>query len=46
MQLDKTEKESILSSMQEGLLALNKKTEILSINEIAVDVEICNGRIC
>jgi len=37
MQLDKTEKESILSSMQEGLLALNKKTEILSINDIAVD---------
>ena len=35
MQLDKTEKESILSSMQEGLLALNKKTEILSINDIA-----------
>ena len=37
MQLDKTEKESILSSMQEGLLAVNKKTEILSINDIAVD---------
>ena len=37
MQLDKTEKESILSSMQEGLLALNKKMELLSINDIAVD---------
>ena len=33
---DKSERES-LSSMQEGLLALNKILEIISINEIALD---------
>jgi two-component system phosphate regulon sensor histidine kinase PhoR len=34
---DKSERESLLSSMQEGLLALNKNLEIISINEIALD---------
>ncbi|MAI86917.1 MAG: hypothetical protein CMF99_07145 [Candidatus Marinimicrobia bacterium] len=37
IQDEKEDKESLLSSMQEGIIAINKKGKIISINDIGID---------
>ena len=34
---EKEDRESLLSSMQEGIIAINNSGKIISINEIAID---------